>query len=89
MPVTAMKLGESEKYPFFGELMDVLTEPTSIAGLPAMSIPVGLDSNSLPVGMQLIGRQFDEEILFNLAYQFEKETDFFGIIKKGIARYKD
>ena len=39
--------------------------------------------------MQLIGRQFDEEILFNLAYQFEKETDFFGIIKKGIARYKD
>jgi len=89
MPVTAMKLGESEKYPFFGELMDVLTEPTSIAGLPAMSIPVGLDSNSLPVGMQLIGSQFDEEILFNLAYQFEKETDFFGIIKKGIARYKD
>ncbi|MBI3366679.1 Asp-tRNA(Asn)/Glu-tRNA(Gln) amidotransferase GatCAB subunit A, partial [Candidatus Roizmanbacteria bacterium] len=89
MPVTAMKLGELKNYPFFGELMDVLTEPTSIAGLPAMNIPVGLDSNSLPIGMQLIGRHFDEESLLNMAYQFEKETDFFSVIKKGIRNYKD
>lgn len=89
MPITAMKLGESQKYSFFGELMDVLTEPTAIAGLTAVNIPVGLDSNSLPIGMQIIGKHFDEQTLLNVSYQFEKETDFFGVIKKGLKRYSD
>ncbi len=89
MPVTALKLGEFEKYPFFGEQMDVLTEPSAMAGYPAISVPVGLDSKELPVGMQLIGRYFEEDVLLNLAYQFERETNFFDVIKKGILRYKD
>lgn len=86
-PMTATKIGEFEKYPFFGEMMDVLNEPASIAGLPAISIPAGLDSNNLPVGLQIIGRYFDEGTILNLAYQFEKETDFFGVIKKGFEKY--
>lgn len=89
MPITAMKLGEYENYPFYGELMDVLNGSAAIAGLPAMNIPVGLDSNSLPIGMQIIGQHFGEETILNLAYQFEQETDFFGIIKKGVQQYKD
>ncbi len=88
-PVTALKLGEFEKYPFFGELMDVFNEPSSIAGIPAISVPCGLDSNNLPVGMQLMGRYFDESTLLSLSYQYEKETNFFDVIKKGIEKYKD
>lgn len=88
-PVTALKVGEFAKYPFFGELMDQLNEPASVAGVPAISIPVGLDKNNLPIGMQIIGKYFDEETILNLAYQIEKETDFFGVIKKGVERYKD
>lgn len=80
-PITALKLGEWEKYPFFGELMDVLNEPAAVAGLPAISLPVGLDKNNLPIGMQIIGRWFDEGEILNLAYQLEKETEFFGVTK--------
>ncbi len=87
-PSTALPLGEFEKYPFFGEMMDVLNEPAAIAGIPAISIPVGLDEKNLPVGLQIMGRYFDEKTILNLAYQFEKETDFFGVIKKGVENYK-
>jgi len=88
-PMTALKLGEFEKYPFFGEAMDVLNEPAAVAGLPAISIPVGLDSKKLPVGMQIMARSFNEEAILNLAYQFEKETNFFDVIKKGLNNYRD
>lgn len=88
-PVTALKKGEFTKYPFFGELMDQLNEPASVAGIPAISVPIGLDSDNLPIGMQIIGNYFNEESILNLAYQLEKETDFFGVIKKGIQRYRD
>lgn len=88
-PITALRLGEFKKYPFFGEVMDVLNEPASVAGLPAINIPTGLDSKNLPIGLQIIGRHFDEESILNLAYQFEKETDFFGVIKKGFKNYPD
>ncbi len=88
-PVTALKEGEFEKYPFFGELMDQLNEPASVAGIPAISVPVGLDKNNLPIGMQIMGNYFDEGTILNLAYQLEKETDFFGVIKKGVQNYKD
>lgn len=78
-PITALKLGEFEKYPFFGEMMDVLNEPAAVAGLPAINIPVGLDNQNLPIGMQIVGRYFDEKSILNLAYQLEKETGFFGL----------
>ncbi|MDO8609595.1 MAG: Asp-tRNA(Asn)/Glu-tRNA(Gln) amidotransferase subunit GatA [bacterium] len=88
-PCTALKIGDFEKYPFFGELMDQLNEPSNVAGIPAISIPIGLDSNNLPIGLQIMGNYFDESTIFNLAYQFEQETDFFNVIKQGIKNYKD
>lgn len=87
-PVTALKLGESEKYPFFGEVMDVLVEPSSIAGLPAVNVPVGIDSKGLPIGMQIIGNFLREVDTLALGYQLEKETDFYGVIKKGLEKWK-
>src|SRR3989344_6087398 len=44
-PISALKLGEFTKYPFFGEMMDVLNEPAAIAGIPAISVPCGQDKN--------------------------------------------
>lgn len=88
-PVSALKLGEWKKYPFFGEMMDVLNEPAAVAGVPAINFPAGLDRNNLPIGVQLMGRYFDESPLLSLSYQFEKETDYFGVIKKGLENYKD
>lgn len=87
-PITALKRGDSEKYPFFGEVMDVLLEPSSIAGLPALSVPVGLDNIGLPIGMQIIGNSLREVDTFALAYQLEQETDFYGVIKEGLAKWK-
>ncbi len=88
-PVTALKIGESEKYSFFGELMDKLLEPSSMAGLCAISLPVGLTKRTLPIGMQIIGRWFDELSLLQFAYQFEKETNLFEVPKKILEKYPD
>jgi len=88
-PITALKLGEFSKYPFFGELMDKFNEPGAMAGIPAISVPVGLDRNNLPIGMQLMANYFHESDILNASYQFEKETNFFDVIKKGVARYRD
>ncbi len=88
-PTTALKLGEFEKYSFFGEIMDLLNEPAAIAGVPAINIPVGLDENKLPVGLQIIGNYFEEEEILNLAGQFEQETDFFGTTKQILEKYPD
>ena len=87
-PVTALKLGEFEKYPFFGELMDVLNEPGAVSGIPAINIPVGLDVNGLPVGAQIMANYFNEGTILDLSYQFEKETNFFGVTKKVMENYK-
>ncbi|MFH0772859.1 MAG: amidase family protein [bacterium] len=83
-PITALKLGEFEKYPFFGELMDKFNEPGAMAGIPGINVPVGLDRNGLPIGMQLMANYFREADLLNAAHQYEKETDFMGVIKKGV-----
>ena len=88
-PITALKLGEFEKYPFFGELMDKFNEPGAIAGIPGISLPVGLDRNGLPIGMQLMANYFRESDLLNASYQFERETDFMGVIKKGVKNLGD
>lgn len=80
-PMTALKIGDWEKYPFFGEVMDVLNEPAAIAGIPAINVPVGLDKNNLPIGMQFIGNYFQESKLLNIAHFFEKETNFFDVRK--------
>ena len=56
-------------------LSDILTVPVNLAGVPAISIPCGF-SNDLPVGLQLIGKHFDEETIYKAAYAFEQATDF-------------
>ncbi|MBP9691399.1 aspartyl/glutamyl-tRNA amidotransferase subunit A [Candidatus Woesebacteria bacterium] len=86
-PMTALKLGEFEKYPFFGETMDVLNEAAAVAGTPAISVPCGLDKNGLPVGLQFMGNYFDEGLLLNAAHQFEQATNFFDVIEKGREKY--
>lgn len=73
-PSTALPLGSSKNHSMFGEVADVLVEPSSIAGLSGINIPVGFSSSALPIGMQLVGPQFGEETVLNAAYQFEKET---------------
>ena len=57
-------------------LADICTVSVNIAGLPGMSIPCGIDSNGLPIGMQIIGKKFDEETIIKTAYAYEQKTKF-------------
>jgi len=75
MPCVAMKLGAGEKSSMFGELMDVLAEPSSIAGIPAISIPCGL-SEGLPVGIQFMANIQNENKILEVANKFQEETEF-------------
>lgn len=72
---TAYNLGGKVENPLAMYLADVLTVPINLAGLPAMSIPCGF-SEGLPVGMQLIGKHFDEKTIYRAGYTFEQATDF-------------
>lgn len=71
-PSVALPIGASKESAMFGELQDVLFEASSLAGLPGISIPCGF-VDKLPVGIQFIGPQFAEEIIFRSAWAFEKE----------------
>ncbi len=75
-PITATKVGDHDDFAFYGEMMDILTEPAAASGIPAISIPAGLHSNGLPVGLQFMGRHFDEGTVLNIAYQLEQELAF-------------
>ncbi|MFA9288422.1 MAG: amidase [Weeksellaceae bacterium] len=87
-PVTALTLGEFHKFAFFGETMDALDEAAAVAGTPAINIPFGFDSQGLPVGIQIMGNYFEEGKILDLAYQFEQETKFDGVIEKGVKNYE-
>ena len=73
MPCVALDLGESDKSPMFGELMDVLAEPSSIAGLPGISVNCGF-GDGMPVGLQLISPQFAESSVLGAAYIYQQNT---------------
>lgn len=75
-PSTALPVGSSKNHPMFGEMADVLVEPSSIAGLPGINIPVGFTSENLPVGLQIITPFFQESKLLNVAYKYELETEW-------------
>ena len=75
-PTTAFKIGEKSGNPMQLYLADIDTVSVNVAGLPAISIPCGIDSKGLPVGMQLIGNKFKEETILNAAYTFEQEYKF-------------
>ena len=75
-PVTAFDIGEKSNNPLEMYLADICTVSVNIAGVPAISIPCGVDSNGLPIGMQLIGNKFEEEKILNAAYTFEQKVKF-------------
>ncbi|MBV8575681.1 MAG: Asp-tRNA(Asn)/Glu-tRNA(Gln) amidotransferase subunit GatA [Acetobacteraceae bacterium] len=75
-PSAAFAQGENMDDPVKMYLNDVFTVPPSMAGVPGMSIPAGLDVNGLPLGLQVIGRPFDEETVFAVAAALEKAADF-------------
>jgi aspartyl-tRNA(Asn)/glutamyl-tRNA(Gln) amidotransferase subunit A len=75
-PTTAFKIGEKSSDPLAMYLSDVFTIPVNLAGLPGMSIPCGFDSKGLPIGLQLIGRPFDEETLFAAGAAYEDATEW-------------
>jgi aspartyl-tRNA(Asn)/glutamyl-tRNA(Gln) amidotransferase subunit A len=72
-PGPALKLGASANDPMFGERQDMLVEPSSIAGLPGISIPCGF-VGALPLGVGFISPQFSESLLFKIAAAFEAAT---------------
>jgi aspartyl-tRNA(Asn)/glutamyl-tRNA(Gln) amidotransferase subunit A len=75
-PTAAFASGEKMDDPVTMYLNDVFTVPTSMAGLPGISVPVGLDKDGLPLGLQLIGRAFDEETVFRAASALEQAAKF-------------
>ena len=75
-PNAAFRVGEKSDDPVSMYLNDVFTVPVNLAGLPAMSLPAGLSADGLPLGLQLIGKAFDEETLFRVGQSIEKAANF-------------
>jgi len=75
-PSAAFAIGENEDDPIKMYLNDVFTVTANLAGVPGMSVPVGLDANGLPLGLQILGRAWDEETVFQIASQLENAADF-------------
>ena len=75
-PSAAFALGEKQADPLAMYLNDVFTVPASLAGLPAMSVPAGLDGNGLPLGLQIIGRALDEQGVLNAGLAIEERAGF-------------
>ncbi|PRY82884.1 aspartyl-tRNA(Asn)/glutamyl-tRNA(Gln) amidotransferase subunit A [Alkalibacterium olivapovliticus] len=71
---TAFDIGGKIDDPLAMYMSDILTVPVNLAGVPSLSVPCGF-SNDMPVGMQIIGKHFDEQMMYRVAYAFEKETD--------------
>ena len=77
MPSTAFKVGSLIEDPLEMYTQDILTCSVNLAGIPALSIPCGFDSNNLPIGFQIIGDFFDEKGILNIGYQLEQELGIF------------
>jgi aspartyl-tRNA(Asn)/glutamyl-tRNA(Gln) amidotransferase subunit A len=75
-PTTAFKLGDKSQDPLSMYLIDLMTIPVNLAGLPGMSVPCGFDSQGLPIGLQIIGNVLREDQVFQVAYAYEQATDW-------------
>jgi aspartyl-tRNA(Asn)/glutamyl-tRNA(Gln) amidotransferase subunit A len=84
-PTVAWKLGDKSDDPVANYLADIFTLPASLAGLPGMSLPVGLGAGGMPVGLQLIGNYLQEAQLLNVAHQFQLATHWHSAKPQGVA----
>jgi aspartyl-tRNA(Asn)/glutamyl-tRNA(Gln) amidotransferase subunit A len=75
-PSAAFALGDKSDDPIAMYLNDVFAVPASLAGLPAMSVPAGLNSEGLPLGLQIIGKAFDEQGVLNAGLAIEQRAGF-------------
>ncbi len=75
-PTTALPLGSTKGEAMFGELQDIFFEASSLAGLPGISLNCGFSQEGLPVGLQIIGPRFSEELILKLAEIYEKNTQW-------------
>ena len=75
-PSSAFKIGEKSSDPVSMYLNDIFTVPVNLAGLPGISIPAGLDKKGYPLGLQIIGKSFDEQNILNIAYSMEDKINF-------------
>ncbi|MGN1171966.1 MAG: amidase family protein, partial [Lachnospiraceae bacterium] len=82
-PTTAPELGKSLQDPIRMYLGDIYTISVNLAGLPGITVPCGVDSKGLPIGVQLIGDCFREKKLLRMAYTYEKARGPFGLDKEG------
>lgn len=80
-PTTAFKLGEKTDDPLTMYLSDIFTLPVNLAGIAGISVPCGLDGKGLPIGLQLIGKAFDETTLLKIARSFESIRGDFPLAK--------
>ena len=77
MPTTAFQIGKNTDDPMQMYMEDILTVPINLAAVPSMSLNCGLDSNNLPIGMQFIGRYFDEKTLLRCVYTLEQKLGLY------------
>ena len=75
-PTPAFRIGEKAEDPLTMYLSDVFTLSANLAGIPGISIPCGFSREGLPIGVQLMGNHFQEELLYRAAHQFETATEF-------------
>ncbi|MDM5282348.1 Asp-tRNA(Asn)/Glu-tRNA(Gln) amidotransferase subunit GatA [Peribacillus castrilensis] len=75
-PTPAFKIGEKVDDPLTMYANDILTIPVNLAGVPGISVPCGFAANGLPLGLQMIGKHFDESTIYRAAHAFEQATDF-------------
>ena len=75
-PSSAFKIEEKSNDPVSMYLNDIFTVPVNLAGLPGISIPAGVDKNNYPLGLQIIGKPFDEQTVLNIAYSMEEKINY-------------
>jgi aspartyl-tRNA(Asn)/glutamyl-tRNA(Gln) amidotransferase subunit A len=75
-PTAAFKIGEKTSDPLTMYLSDIFTISANLAGIPGISIPCGFTKNNLPIGLQISGKPFDEEMILRIAYNYEQNTDW-------------
>jgi aspartyl-tRNA(Asn)/glutamyl-tRNA(Gln) amidotransferase subunit A len=81
-PTIAFELGEKTQDPLQMYLSDIYTISINLAGLPALSLPCGFDQNKMPIGMQIIGKHFDESTILRVGYAYEQQTEWHKIKPK-------